>query len=92
MNGVYSRSAIYGFFRLLMGFFFGVAIWLISALLISHIGDGLPQNVLTYALVHVPVRWIEWSIMAVLIVPDSFPLLRLAESFLPADFCAELLI
>jgi len=76
MNGVYSRSVMYGFFRLLMGFFFGVAIWMISTVVLSHIGYGLPQNILTYALVYVPVRWIEWSIMAALIVPDSFPLLR----------------
>jgi len=76
MNGVYSRSVMYGFFRLLMGFFFGVAIWMISTVVLSHIGYGLPQNILTYGLVYVPVRWIEWSIMAALIVPDSFPLLR----------------
>jgi hypothetical protein len=85
MNRVYSRSAVYGFVRLLMGFFFGVAIWMISTVVLSHIGYGLPQNILTYALVYVPVRWIEWSIMAALIVPDSFPLLRWTSGTSPRD-------
>jgi len=85
INGVYSRSLLYGFFRLLMGLFFGVAIWMISTVVLSHIGYGLPQNILTYLLVYVPVRWIEWSIMAVLIVPDSFPLLRWISGTSPGD-------
>ncbi len=85
MNGVYSRSAMYGFFRLLMGFFFGVVIWMMSTVVLSHIGYGLPQNILTYVLVYVPVRWVEWSIMAVLIVPDSFPLVRWISGTSPRD-------
>jgi uncharacterized BrkB/YihY/UPF0761 family membrane protein len=85
MNDVYRRSLLYGFFRLFMGLFFGVAIWMISSVVLSHIGYGLPQNVLTYLLVYVPVRWIEWSIMAVLIVPDSFPLLRWISGTSPGD-------
>jgi hypothetical protein len=85
MNDLYSRSLLYGFLRLLMGLFFGVAIWLISSLLISHIGNGLPQNILTYVLVYVPVRWIEWSIMAALIVPGSFPFVRRISGTSPRD-------
>jgi hypothetical protein len=73
MNNLYGRSLVYGFLRLLMGLFFGVCIWMISTVVLSHIGYGLPQNILTYALVYLPVRWIEWSIMAALIVPGSFP-------------------
>lgn len=85
MNDVYSRSLLYGFLRLLMGLFFGVVIWLISSIVLSHIGYGLPQNILTYVLVYVPVRWIEWSIMATLIVPDSFSLLRWISGTSPRD-------
>ena len=85
MNDLYSRSLLYGFLRLLMGLFFGVAIWLMSSLLISHIGDGLPQNILTYVLVYVPVRWIEWSIMAALIVPESFPFVQWISGTSPRD-------
>lgn len=85
MNDVYSRSLLYGFLRLLMGLFFGVVIWLISSIVLSHIGYGLPQNILTYALVYVPVRWIEWSIMATVILPDSFSLLRWISGTSPRD-------
>ena len=84
MNDLYGRSLLYGFLRLLMGFFFGVAIWF-SSLLISHIGGGFPQNILTYGLVYVPVRWIEWSIMAALIVPGSFPFVRRISGTSPRD-------
>lgn len=85
MNDVYSRSLLYGFLRLLMGLFFGVVIWLISSIVLSHIGYGLPQNILTYVLVYVPVRWIEWSIMATVILPDSFSLLRWISGTSPRD-------
>jgi len=85
MNNLYGRSLLYGFLRLLMGLFFGVCIWMISSVALSHIGYGLPQNVLTYALVYLPVRWIEWSIMAALIVPGSFPLVRWISGTSPRD-------
>lgn len=85
MNDLYRRSLQYGFLRLLMGLFFGVAIWLISSLLISHIGNDLAQNILTYVLVYVPVRWIEWSIMAALIVPGPFPFVRRTSGTSPRD-------
>jgi len=61
-----------------LGFFFGVLIFLISSGLMSALGSGLSQNVVTYLLVYVPVRWIEWAIMAMIIVPGSFPLRRWA--------------
>jgi hypothetical protein len=52
---------------------------------LSHVGYGLPQNILTYALVYLPVRWIEWSIMAALIVPGSFPLAHWILGTSPQD-------
>ena len=61
-----------------MGLFFGVFIWLLSTTLMTRLGYGLSQNVLTYLLVYVPVRWIEWTIMAMIIMPASFPLWRWA--------------
>jgi len=72
------RSLAYGFLRLFLGLFFGVLIFLVSAALISALGSGLSQNVVTYLLVYVPVRWIEWAIMSVLIVPNSFSFLEWA--------------
>lgn len=70
-----ARSLAYGFLRLFLGLFFGVLIFLASMSLISAIGSGMPQNVITYLLVYVPVRWVEWSIISILIVPGSFSLL-----------------
>lgn len=61
-----------GFLRLCLGLFFGVLIYLLSATLLSHLGNGLAPNILTYLAVYVPVRWLEWSIMAVILAPGSF--------------------
>jgi hypothetical protein len=61
-----------GFFRLCLGFFFGVLIYLLSSALLSQLGFSPGSNVLTYLAVYVPVRWLEWSIMAAILVPGSF--------------------
>jgi hypothetical protein len=65
------RALAWGIFRLFMGFFFGILIYLFSSALITHIGAGLPQNAITYLAVYVPVRWIEWSIMSALLVRSA---------------------
>jgi hypothetical protein len=72
----FPRALGFGFLRLLMGLFFGVLIWFLSAALMSALGYGLPRNVVTYLLVYIPVRWVEWSIMAVILLPNSFPFSR----------------
>jgi hypothetical protein len=59
-----AKALGFGVFRLFMGFFFGILIYLLSSTLITHIGSELPRNTITYLAVYVPVRWIEWSIMA----------------------------
>ena len=66
------RSLFLGFFRLGLGLFFGIVIWFASSVLLSMLGYGLPENVLAYAAVYVPVRWFEWSILAAVLVPSSF--------------------
>ena len=75
-KSAFPRALAFGLLRLFMGLFFGVLIWLLSSSLISVLGYGLPQNVLTYLLVYVPVRWIEWSIMAIILLPNSFSFSR----------------
>lgn len=85
MNDLYTRSLLFGFLRLVMGLFFGLAIWMVGAFVLSRIGFGLPQNILAYLLIYVPVRWIEWSIMAVLIVPDSFSFVQWISGTSPRD-------
>jgi len=65
------RSLLLGLFRLCLGFFFGVLIYFLSSALMSQLGFGSGSNVLTYLAVYVPVRWIEWSIMAAILAPGS---------------------
>ena len=40
-----------------------------SSALITALAPGLPENLIAYLSVYVPVRWIEWTIMALLILP-----------------------
>jgi hypothetical protein len=71
-NASSAQAFKYGFLRLLLGLSFGVVIWLASSVVLSALGYGLPENVLAYLLVYIPVRWVEWSIMAALLVRASF--------------------
>src|SRR5215831_8916782 len=65
------RALGFGVLRLFMGFFFGITIYFLGSLSLSALGSGLPQNVITYLLVYIPVRWIEWSIMSGLLSRNS---------------------
>ena len=57
----------YGFLRLFIGLFFGLLIWLLSSMLLP-LFSSLPRgDVLTYFLIYVPIRWIEWTILAMII-------------------------
>ncbi len=63
------RALGLGTLRLLMGVVFGYLIFLLITALFSSLTPSLPANFITYLIVYVPVRWIEWTIMAVLILP-----------------------
>jgi len=65
------RSIFLGLFRLGLGFFFGVLIYFASSALMSQLGSSSGSNILTYLAVYIPVRWIEWSIMAAILAPSS---------------------
>jgi len=62
-----ARALGFGVLRLFMGFFFGVVIYLFSGFALSILGSGLPQNIVAYLAVYVPIRWIEWSIMTAIL-------------------------
>ncbi len=68
-NKFLSGALRFGIIRLILGFFFGVSILYLGLFWNHTFGSGLPQNVLTYLLAYVPVRWIEWTIMAALLSP-----------------------
>jgi hypothetical protein len=59
----------FGIIRLFLGLFFGLVIFFLAAFWGHTVGTGLPQNILTYLGAYVPVRWIEWTIMAALLTP-----------------------
>jgi hypothetical protein len=56
------KGIVYGIVRLAMGAFLGLMLifWLLNALRIA-----IPNHLLLYLAVYVPVRWFEWSLMAV---------------------------
>lgn len=60
-----------GVVRLLMGLVFGGVIFLASTFLAPVLWSFPGREVLTYASTYVPIRWVEWTLMAILITPGS---------------------
>ncbi|HEX2521795.1 MAG TPA: hypothetical protein VHP35_06675, partial [Terriglobia bacterium] len=56
-------SLFYGFLRLLMGVFFGMGVFL-AALTMNN---AVKNSMLTYLVVYVPVRIVEWSLMLLIL-------------------------
>jgi len=57
------KGVLYGFLRAVMGLVFG----LVAILFLVNLLEGATRNsVALYLAVYVPVRWVEWSLMAVL--------------------------
>ena len=56
-----------GLLRFALGLFFGFAIWI----LVSMVYTKVHSSVLAYGLVYVPIRWVEWSIIGILLDPGS---------------------
>lgn len=61
----------YGLVRLLMGVFFGLLIWLLGSMVAETIVNAPGRDVITYLVVYVPVRWVEWTILAWFIARHS---------------------
>jgi len=64
-------ALVYGFYRLLLGFGFGFLVFLAAAALAPSDNAGRDNTALEYILVYLPVRWMEWTIMAAIIIPGS---------------------
>lgn len=58
-------SLFYGVLRLLMGVFFGMGIFLAALTMNNAVKD----SILTYFVIYVPVRVVEWSIMLLILRP-----------------------
>ena len=69
-----SRSAAYrfGFYRLLIGLFFGLSVGaaVFSIAPESATGAG-GSSFFLYLCIYLPVRWIEWMILSIFIIPGS---------------------
>jgi len=66
------RALGLGLLRMAMGALFGVGIFLASAAVYSALGAGIQATrgssmVLTYLSTYVPVRWIEWGLIELLL-------------------------
>jgi len=66
-NFLPAKAVGFGILRLFHGIFLRNFDLPSSARSITHIGAGLPENTITYIAVYVPIRWIEWSIMAAIL-------------------------
>ena len=62
-EGKARSSLFYGFLRLLMGVFFGMGIFL-AALTMNN---AVKNSMLTYLVVYVPIRVVEWSLMLLIL-------------------------
>jgi len=61
----------YGLLRLLMGVFFGILIWVLGTMVATNIVNAPHRDVITYLVVYIPVRWVEWTILAWILARSS---------------------
>jgi hypothetical protein len=60
----------FGFYRLLIGVFFGGALGFALFAAASSLTHG-GGSALVYVCIYLPIRWVEWTIMSVLIIRES---------------------
>jgi hypothetical protein len=61
-----------GILRLIVGLFAGLWIYTWSNKFYNAHSDSSYRSVEAYLLVYPPVRWVEWSLMALLVVPKAW--------------------
>lgn len=72
-----SWAFLFGFIRFALGFGFGILIWILGTFVMIGMyevsgGESFSfAAVLTYLLVYVPVRWVEWSLLEVIMKTAS---------------------
>jgi hypothetical protein len=71
-----NNAYLYGFYRLLIGFVFGALVFLALAILAHGTDTSATSTTLDDLGIYFPVRWVEWTIMSVLIIPGSNATLR----------------
>jgi hypothetical protein len=64
-------AAAWGAVRMLMGLVFGVLIWIVASGIFQALSQVPGTSAITYVIVYVPVRWLEWSLMAGMMSPGG---------------------
>lgn len=77
-------AGLLGVLRAAMGLLFGVGIFLLSSALIGS-ATSLGAQGFAYLTIYVPVRWIEWGLIALIAVPAT----RSVEGFLLGSSARE---
>src|SRR5262245_23726185 len=57
--------------RLLLGVGLGLMIYEVSTRLYASLPDRVPRSLTTYLAVYVPVRWVEWSVIAIFLTKSA---------------------
>lgn len=60
-----------GLLRALMGLGFGVGIFFASAMVVAATSSDFAGQAIAYLAVYVPVRWIEWGLIGLIVTPDT---------------------
>jgi hypothetical protein len=60
-----------GVARFIMGIGFGLLIYAASSTLFTSLSGFPLRSVITYVAVYVPTRWLEWSVIALVIAPSA---------------------
>lgn len=69
-NRIFLKGLLFGVVRMFMGIGFGLAIFVLANVIIGAAGS----QPATYFIVYPPVRWVEWSLLALMLdtQPASF--------------------
>ena len=71
MVGFPAAAVGLGLLRFIMGLCFGMGIYVVSTQLYASIISLPLPGLIVYLLVYVPTRWVEWSIMTLILVVDA---------------------
>jgi len=79
------HALILGALRFALGLSLGLVIWFASTMAYAAAGNVPARTLIAYLSVYVPVRWIEWSIIAFFLTPGARTLFGLALGSSPRD-------